>query len=121
MRKPISKVPPASAGEEPGPLSEFIKPTDEAIAVARPSTIEKLYIESEHEEAEAEQIANYGEKGENEAREAIRRPPPWSTRPTVPRRSAMRRSRTPTMPARTSCLRVASSEGSCGVRPTGSS
>ena len=51
-------------------MSEFIKPTDEAIAVARPSAIEKFYIESEHEEAEAEQIANYGEKGENEAREA---------------------------------------------------
>lgn len=51
-------------------LTEFIKPTDEATAVPRPSGIGEFYVEKEYGEAEDEQRHAHEEKGEVEARGA---------------------------------------------------
>lgn len=51
-------------------MSEFIQQTDEARAVARPSDVEKFWIESECDVAEIEQCKLYKEKAEVEARGA---------------------------------------------------
>lgn len=50
-------------------LTEFIRRTDEAEAIPRPTNIEKFYLEDEYEAAEDEQVKAYGRKGEADARE----------------------------------------------------
>lgn len=52
------------------PLSKFIKQTDEATAVSRPTNIDEFYSEREHHEAEDEQKYEYEKKAEQEARSA---------------------------------------------------
>lgn len=56
--------------EDAPELTEFIKPSDEAIAVVRPETIDEFYVEREHSEAETEQREAYAAKGVGESRPA---------------------------------------------------
>jgi hypothetical protein len=54
-------------GDDASPLTEFIRPTDEAHAVPCPTTIGELWVEKEYGAAQGEQRHAYAQKGEEEA------------------------------------------------------